>query len=333
MTDNIRLIKDTLSTAMSATTPQETQKALTVVTNRVANYVMRLDDFYVRMENESNDVIAQYRQLNADTNTISYALFKELQYKEDEIDSLLKEGYVLMDELRYFFTGERINYQIGIPYRGKLYEQSLTLEELLEYTHVSFNTKAKIDNLFKLRMTKKSDLRKAFQEKQKEMAINSKDNTTVYGAVWTYLTGQKAEGIKVNLGNAYEVYRVLLARRGSNEIPPELTNETIADVFTEIRSNTASSAKGGDYGTSQIKYFSNAPSLTTTSLLRSTLTEMVQILQTYLTTTNQPQFIDSLKQLFLKTTDSVADQLEKDMLETADKNLKDVIGQLGISVK
>lgn len=332
MTDNIRLIKNALSTAMSAATPQEVHKSLNVVTNRVANYVSRLDNFYTIMENESNDIISQYRQLNADDNTVSYALFKELQYKEDDIEALLKEGYTLMDELRYFFTGERITYQIGIPYRGKLYEQALTLEELLEYTHVSFNTKAKIDNLFKLRMTNKADLRKAFQTKQKEMAISSKDNTTVYGAVWTYLTGKKAEGVNINLGNAYEVYRVLLARRGSNEIPPELTNETIADVFTEIRSNTASSAKGGDYGTSQIKYFSSAPSLTTTSLLRGTLTDMVQILQTYLTNTNQPQFVESLKQLFLKTTDSVSDQLEKDMLEAADKNIKDVVRQLGITV-
>jgi hypothetical protein len=52
-----------------------------------------------------------------------------------------------------------------------------------------------------------------------------------------------------NEGNAYEVYRTLLAERHYDNIPPapEVTTEEIANKFETVRSNIAASTKGGDY--------------------------------------------------------------------------------------
>jgi hypothetical protein len=40
-----------------------------------------------------------------------------------------------------------------------LYEKNLTMEEILQYTTVQYNTRSKIENLFKLRITDKKGIK------------------------------------------------------------------------------------------------------------------------------------------------------------------------------
>lgn len=180
---NVEAIRTALAEALSAPSEQATKEHLQRVENILESYLNNLNNFYYQIEAQSRPIIEQYESVNADKKTISYAVFKHLNYADGEVEHLLKEGYVLMDEIRQFFTGETITYQIGIPYRGTLYEQSITLEELLKYTKIDFNTKSKIDNIFKLRMSNKKGLREAFQDNSATIRTNVQDGSTVYSAV------------------------------------------------------------------------------------------------------------------------------------------------------
>ena len=325
---NAALIQEALENAFASSSQDITKNQLKLVVLNLDKYLNNLELFYQNIENQSRPIIEQYESANANTQTISYAVFKQLNYSSAEIENILKEGYVLMDKIRTFFTGEEITYQIGIPYRGALYEQSISLEELLKYTKIDFNTKSKIDNIFKLRMTNKKDMRTAFQEKEAAVSSNVKDGSTVYSAVWHYLNTPGADPRNKNLGNAYEVYRVLVAKRQNhNRIPPAVTIKMIEDAFTEVRSNTASSIKGGDFLTSQIKYFSSAPSLATTSLIRNTLQELKNNFEKFLQSANINEFKSSIKTMFLKDS-SVIDEIEQGALLEASQKIDEIINNL-----
>lgn len=327
---NVEAIRTALAEALSAPSEQATKEYLQRVENILESYLNNLNNFYYQIEAQSRPIIEQYESANADTKTISYAVFKHLNYVDGEVEHLLKEGYVLMDEIRHFFTGETITYQIGIPYRGTLYEQSITLEELLKYTKIDFNTKSKIDNIFKLRMTNKKGMREAFQENSSVVKTSVQDGSTVYSAVWHYINSPGADPRNKNLGNAYEVYRVLIAKRqNSNKIPPEVTAEMIESAFTEVRSNVASSIKGGDFLTSQIKYFASAPSLATTSLIRTTLQDVRDMFKNFLSTSNISSFKQSIKEMFLKDV-SLVDNLEKDAVILAEEKIDQIFANLKI---
>ena len=327
---NAEIIRVALSEALSSPSEKTTKEYLQRVWSTLDNYLNNLNNFYYQIEAQSRPIIEQYESANADTKTISYAVFKHLNYVDGEVEQLLKEGYVLMDEIRQFFTGETITYQIGIPYRGTLYEQSISLEELLKYTKIDFNTKSKIDNIFKLRMSNKKGMREAFQQSSSTVQTNVQDGSTVYSAIWHYINAPGADPRNKNLGNAYEVYRVLVAKRqNSNKIPPEVTAEMIESAFTEVRSNTASSVKGGDFLTSQIKYFSSAPSLATTSLIRTTLQDIRDMFKSFLSSANTSAFKQSIKEMFLKDATTV-DNLERDAISIAEERIDQIFTNLKI---
>ena len=322
--DNLQAIKELLSEAMASDSSLIIRNIFYNLNQELKKYLKKLDSFYQNIENQTRPIVSQYEALNATKEVISYSVFKQLNYSSNEIEQLLKEGYVLIDILRTFFTGERVNYLIGIPYRGTLYEQTISLEELLNYSQVTYNTKAKADNLFKLRMTGKKDLRQSFQENQQTVETNMKNSSTVWSSIARYVQGQGSDF--KNKGNAYEVYRLIVSERGgSNTPPPKLPSaKAISDAFDKVRSNTVSSVKGGDYLQTQIKYFSSAPSIVTTSLIRSTLTEISQSFEQFSSNKDLGTLKTQMKNLFIKETSQAADAIEKEGIREIDEYIEEL---------
>jgi hypothetical protein len=335
MNNNVEIILNALAEAAAAPTPELTRQSLQKVIDNLKKYLNQLELFYTNLEAISRPIIEQYREVNATDTTISYALFKKLSYSDTEIENLLKTGYILMDEIRSFFTNETITYQIGLEYKGTLYEKQLTMGELLEYTHVEYNTRSKIDNLFKLRMTNKKGLRESLQDSVNTVSTAVKDASTVYSAIRRY-TLQSTNSKDRNKGNAYEVYRrFIVARGGKNRQPPPLPTDTeISNMFDEIRSNTAASTKGGDYLTQQIKYFGSAPSLVTTSLIRKTLGEILVSLENFVENGNNESLENTIKNIFIKDSQlkETADAAEEEASNVATEHLKKIVESLNITI-
>lgn len=322
---NVNVIKQALENAYSAPTKEITKQYFLKVLKQIKQYNLELKIFYDKIDMLSRPII--FEEDKSDI-TKTYEVFKKLRYLESEADKILKDGYRILDILREFFTQEKITYRIGIEYYGDLYEKTLTLEELLKYTTVSYNTRSNIDNLYKLRMTNKSNLRQAFQKAENTLVTKKGDASTIYSKVREYTRAKSTSAKDRNKGNAYEVYR-LLAMQYGNRIPPapDISDETIAETFERVRRNTISSIQGGDILTEQVKFFSSAPSLVTTANIRNNLMKIEEEFENFINTNNTQQLEKVLKQLFTK---QVTDKIEQEGIKAAQKAIEERITKLKI---
>ena len=325
MSQNTEIIKKALIDAYKAPTEQLTKDYFLIALKHIQTYNLQLENFYNKIQVLSRPIIAE----NASDTTKTYEIFRKLRYLEPEADKILKDGYIILDILREFFTKEKITYRIGIEYRGDLYEKTIDLEELLKYTKVDYNTKSKIDNLYKLRMTNKSNLRQAFQREENTLTAKRGDSSTVYSRIREYVKAQPSTSKDRNKGNAYEVYRLLMLERNNiNKIPPELSNEDIAATFDRIRKNIVSSTQGGDILTEQVKFFSSAPSLITTANIRNNLKEIEVVFNQFINSNNSQEFQKSLEEIFTK---QIVDSIEQQGVETAQKAIEERISKLNLT--
>lgn len=331
MASNVEIIESNLIDILASGSPKEAKQRLLNLSQNIDKYLNELDSFYNTLEDVS-PVVSQYQAMQASQQTITYAIYKRLVYSESQIQSLLKQGYIILEKIRNFFTNEEITYQIGFIKGGKLFEFNLTLEQVLERTKVTFNTRAKIDNIFKLRMTGgKKSLLDIYKDAQQAVITDVRDSSTVFSAVYDYVKQQHSHGVKINKGNAFEAYKRIVAQRG-NEIPPPVSVELIQQTLTDIRSNTASSVKGGDYLTSQIKFYSTAPSLVTTSLIRKSLQDISASLKMVSNSNLDQEFKEAIRKIFIKDKHQVAEGADQQGAKQAEEYLTNLLKSLGLKV-
>lgn len=336
--DNAKVIKETLAKAMAAATPAETKSLLNTFVIQLDSYLLKLETFYQQIEVAVRQAEMQYANVEDVSDlTISYSTYKKIKYSDAEIDILLKTGYVLMDDIRSLLTKEEITYQIGTSYRGQLFETRIGIEELLKFTRVEYNTRSKLNNMFKLRMYNKGELRQSMNRIETILDNANDDSSTIWSTVNEFVKARKSDSAYKNKGNAYEVYRVLVGRNHNhNWIPPAIqpTEKEIEDTFSAIRSNTASSVKGGDYLSDQIKYFSSAPSIVTTSLVRTTLTEVRNVFKQYIAGMDSGSFQSALTQMFIKDKDlsATVDAAENEARDLAEEELIKAVKSLNLTI-
>lgn len=329
MDDNIKIIKELLASAVGESTPQAIYSTINNIIIQLEKYLYNLDFFYGMIENEARKKIDTYENAGAQDVTVSYGLYKSLSKYEVEATTLLKEGYVLLDVLRNFFTNEVITYDIGFTSgRGKskqLYEMKLTIEELLSFSTASYNTRSSIDNLYKLRMqVTKGDLVQAYNKFKGEVEPLDDGSSTIWSSIHKYLGTQK-----INQGNVYEAYKVYKAEIGTNMIPPaEFQEKEFDEILTRIRQNTASSTLGGDYILEQFKYFSSSPSLITTSNIRNTLHSILNLFKDIKSGKDRQKIIEEAKKMFLKSGDQISAKAEIEAVEVASEHLEQLIKNL-----
>lgn len=330
--NNVEIIESNLKEILSSKSPDFIRSNLLLLGQNIDNYLLQLENFYNTLGSQISPIENQYQDIGANEITIKYAVFKKLSYNESEIDSLLKQGYLILDKIREFFTNEKIVYEIGLIKGGQLFEFQLTLEQLLKNTKASFNTRSTIDNIFKLRMFGgKTSLLNTYQEAKNIVGSDVNDASTVFSAVYDYVKVQHSHGHKINKGNAYEAYKRIVAERG-NQIPPEVSTDLIEQTLTEIRSNTASSLKGGDYLLSQIKFYSAAPSLATTNLIRTSLKEISSILKMTENSKLDQSFKEAINNIFIKNNKQAATKAEQAGRDQALQNLTKLLQSWGFKV-
>lgn len=333
--DNVENIELALKNILASDSPQSARQNFILLGQNIDIYLNQLETFYNQMENVS-PIVAQYRAMEASQQVITYAIYKQLAYNQSTIESLLKQGYLILDKIRYFFTNEKILYSIGlISGRGKekqLFEFQLTIQEILKNSAVTFNTRAKIDNVFKLRMTGgKKSLLETYREAEQTVITDVSDSSSVFSAIYDYVKTENSHGRKINKGNAFQAYKRIVANR-SNQIPPEVAVQLIKETLADIRKNTVSSIKGGDFLTDQIKFYSAAPSLITTSLVRSSLQDISKNLKMLSNSELDQDFKNAISEMFIKTNHETANQIEEEGAEESKVYLNNLLKQLGFKI-
>ena len=314
--NSIKIIESNLIEILASASPMDARQKILDLSKNIDNYLNRLDSFYNSSSlGDTSSIVSQYQAMQASQPTITYAIYKKLSYSESEIQSLLKQGYI-----------------IGFIKGGKLFEFQLTLQEVLERTKVAFNTRAKIDNIFKLRMFGgKKSLLNIYQDAQKAITADVNDSSTVFSAIYDYVKQQKSHGVKINKGNAYQAYKRIVAER-SNQIPPPVSVDLIQQTLTEIRANTASSIKGGDFLNSQIKFYSAAPSLVTTSLIRTSLRDISNSFKMLSDSNLDQDFKESIQNIFIKSDHQAAEGIDREGAKQAKEYLTNLLKTLGFKV-
>lgn len=333
--NNLNIIRKSLLEVTSEATPSVVNSSIKIIIRELQKYLDKLENFYMRVESSAQEKYSVYKEADASEITTDYALYKSLKEFDGEATDILKEGYILIDEIRTFFTKEKIIYDIGFTYKGKenLYEMELSLEEILAYSTATYNTRSKLNNLYKLRMNvRKGALVEKYNELHTYIETLDDGSSTIYSSIIRYL----GKDSKENKGNVYEAYKVYKAKYKSNRIPPAKWEAKEFDtILTEVKSNIAASTKGGDFQNYQIKFISTAPSLMTTSTVRTTLKEVLNIFENIARGNSSQEISEQVKKLFVKNPDlnSVAGSLEEESRQVAEDNVTNVIKSITKNIK
>ena len=207
-----------------------------------------------------------------------YILYKKLLTAD--IAKLLQDGYILIENLRKSFTGTEIQYEIGMEYSiGKknkqLINKTITLAELLSYAKPEIQWRSSGMGAFKLRASSRKEDFDVEYNKQKQII-----ESTVFGLHSLYpkiknIITDKGR-VKANEGNMYEVYMNFKHNGWADHLPgpidpQDLSSDMIIDKYMDIKRGTQSFVSGGDFGLSQFKLLSAAPSIATLNTIGNAL--------------------------------------------------------------
>ena len=268
--DNYKIIKQALQNAFLEQSLEDKVKNIKKVQSQI-------DDYLQRYKIISQGIRQRYQSLaqtlpNQSESTRRYQAVKSYNENVQSIQDLLKEGYLYVDALREAFTGESISYRIGIKENNTLYEGTLDILELVQHSTLDVDSRIFIQNAAKLRMTKVqvNQLNNVSQSLIQEVTSEA---SSLYSAVYNYLTGTLHKTPKINEGNAYQTYRrALFELNGQNEIPPAISFEQIDRIYEEVKRNNAAYYKGGDIADIQVKYLRDSPpSLTSLASIKRVL--------------------------------------------------------------
>ena len=243
-----------------------------------------------------------------------YIAAKDFIKNNNEIENILKEGYEIIDILRKKYTGETIKYSVGVSYRGKLYEGTLNLQDILSIAKIDIVWKNSVDNIFKLRLSGLS--KSALIEK---LSTPYDGGSTLYSSIRDY-----SKNKKWNEGNLYEAYKLYKMEQGSNRIPPaKFVASHFEELLAQVRSNTVSFVKGGDMLDESVKFFGRSmPSLASLKTIKTTLTSFNEIISQ----TNVNNIESGLKLLFDR--DSTLDGIDLDLEDMTEEETQKLISIL-----
>lgn len=327
---HVERIKKVLEDQISGDISTFSLETLSALNKEIKSFLQRINTWQMLAKNKLNDYTIQYSDPDAEK------LRKKLHSKEKKkalegvligpgltAESLLKEGYILIDEIRSKVTGETINYAIGVQYRGKLYEGHVSMQDIVSRSKVQIDGDT-LDSIVKLRIQAPKGEWKSLIEVENDGIAFQNDHSSLYTSIRAYSIENKIK----NWGNIYEAYKLLVSKQGSNRIPPAHFNEMdFIGAYLQTVRNTASYVQGGDVLNDQVKFFGgSAPSLTTLGTIRTTL----QALSDALSTANTKVIQEAVKSIFMKKDEPrrAAEDLEEEIIKWAQEHLgKDLKGQ------
>ena len=178
-----------------------------------------------------------------------YAAKQVIEEQADtrKVETLLKEGYLLIDQLRHKFTGETVTYEvafsINIAKKTYIYEAALPLQEILNLAKIEAVWKnSSAASSLKLRLNANLETKYNWLSEYGGQITNLTDDE-VYKEVMSY---PKVANLK-NKGNQYEIYKKFSRLSKEMNISDKQARLDLLDsIIQQVKSNTTSFVKGGD---------------------------------------------------------------------------------------
>ena len=179
-------------------------------------------------------------------------------------------------------------------------------------------------------------------ELEKKLTAMAKQGSTVFSEIFRYFYPSQGGKKPVNKGNAYEVYRSIIAERkwkNPNKIKPDIniSPENTLGAFLDyrlrsIRSNTIAGYKGGDVLNEQDKFISHDPSLISIVSIRKVLTSFNNSIDNY---TDGDVLYKNMLSLFTKDDykNSISEKIQLEALEKVSLKLKQNIDKINFVLK
>lgn len=182
-----------------------------------------------------------------------------------KLELYYKQAYSLIHKIREYFY-EPITYHFGFTIDGSYYETILTKDQLLNITAIQMQSRTtQFDKLYGLRIQAGRQVLESLRSSAQEIKGEKL-------ALLTRTLDKKTYKKSVNIGQRYEAY-VDLATSQKEEI----TNRQLEKALRESRKNNLSWVRGGDVGTTQVKFMD--ASLTSATTLINTMEALIKALE------------------------------------------------------
>ena len=335
-TDNYNHIKQTFEQVLLKQDLSNSFYQIVNLKNELQNFLIEFNEvtelLTATVENSVNLVEGQK---TVSQTTKRYRAVKKLQQDGYKLDEKLKQGYIYIDEIREALTGQHITYQVGFIDDNTFVQGEMDLLEILNNSNLDVETKGRISNAAKLRITKTPDLSQITNIYEEQIKQHTEKASSVFSAVYNYLTNTRGQTPKVNYGNAYQVYKYIVNQREKgNIIPPPVTVEEIEDVYAMVKRNNVAFYRGGDIADIQVKYFGgSAPSLVTTATIKRVLNNTIKMFDIILKNSGPNQkVINGFVKLFTVKEKQVYTEAEKIALKKAQKIIEERLNNIKIQI-
>lgn len=336
MDENEKIILESLSTALSNEQPVTLEATIAIMLKQINSYLKILDYEFLNINNRYEQIIAQNSDLAESAQ--KYMLYKEIKNNEvmmNRITNIITKGYILIENIRNFFTNETIIYGIASGTEKYLYEANFTFEQLSKFIKLDINTgKNNVYSMLVLRLSNKTGLNQEIKKIQAQgqsaevtLTNSISEASTIYSAIYRFA----GENAKTTYGRAYEAYKMIVRKRQAsgygNRIPPPVRIDTIRNAFNSVASDNIPFYKGGDYNNIQYKAWINSPAtVIKTTGIKEALINIQKIFQAFINTGKKKELSNNLKSFFLKDLKKdCVDKVEKDAVKVAKEYLDNVI--------
>lgn len=299
----------------------------------------QVDNYLEKYKNYSNAILTRYYAVIGDElsqSTKKYQAIKAINGEQHLIEELLKEGYLYVNIIREFLTGEKILYQVGIfdEEKSELIEGTMSIFEILENSTLDVDSKIVLEDAAKLRM-KEMSYQSIGNPVKIDLEGNVENASSVFSAVYNFTHNSLHNTPKVNEGVMYETYQSVLIKyyNGKNTPvnPPPLSISKIEEVYNEAKKNNVAYYKGGDIGRIQVKYLGGRPpSITTLSSIKRVLTNISYVFKN-IGTTKKNNIVGKNK--IAKLLGKNDSKITNKMLSVQQKKIKETLDRLEKSLK
>lgn len=337
-------LKKPILEEFATTTYQQEKKQMKIFQQKIVDWQKRkaqidksIDNIYYELK-LTPDKVEQLSPNDLKSLIRTLKSQKKLNTILQDSATILKEGQILLYQIRQYYTGQEITYnilltggrKIGWREATKVKEETVLKAATVDLRHPELLLKQRT-NAMRL-ILRNSQIKQALiNEEQRDLEeLEAIKNPLLTGLMERQK--QWRSGYGDNFGHLYEVYFALRNVKNFNPqttLKTDLTKRLIQKMFEKSHNNVPA-WKGGDYGATQLKAVARSAAQVVTM---TSVDSMLQLLLTAFSFENEKDIYNNLKQAFTKEKGELDNNLDKDANDEALLHLKTLFKNMGINIR